>query len=200
MILAEYKKVKDFTYMQYCDYLQNKYGIGLSDYMTKSWNKNAKCKRTKEGLIAHHKYENHASLLSNTEFAKTNPYEWQLAQNIVYCDYLEHLFLHILICEYPAEGEKNSEVVGIGGVINYIVPELNDFYSGWKTNQEWRKNCHNLIKNDKEVYMVLLKRFKSLCKNYPFYTQDCLLTSFNEIYGLWSKKQNKKLFAEIKLL
>ena len=40
MNMQEYLKVKDFTYLQYCDYLQSKYGIGRSDYMTKSWNKN----------------------------------------------------------------------------------------------------------------------------------------------------------------
>ncbi|WP_256365363.1 hypothetical protein [Candidatus Methanomassiliicoccus intestinalis] len=42
MKLAEYEKVKDYTYLEYCDYLQDKYGIGLCDYMTQSWNKNTK--------------------------------------------------------------------------------------------------------------------------------------------------------------
>ena len=36
MNISEYESVKDFEYPQYCDYLQNKYGIGLSDFiMTK---------------------------------------------------------------------------------------------------------------------------------------------------------------------
>lgn len=197
MNLVEYAKIKDLTYLQYCDYLQCKYGIGLSDYMTKSWNKNQKCTRTKEGLITHHKFEDRAIMLSTKEFAMNNPFEWQLAENIIYCDYLEHLLLHILICECPSAEKNQFEVVGIGGVINFIVPELNDFYSGWATNQEWRKNCHNRIKDDKDVYILLLKRFKTNCCNYPFFTSECLLTSFNEKYGLWSKKQNSKLFEEI---
>ena len=46
--MNEYLKVKNFTYLEYCDYLQDKYGIGLSDYMTKSYNPNPKCKRTRE--------------------------------------------------------------------------------------------------------------------------------------------------------
>lgn len=66
MHLSEYEKVKGFTYLEYCDYLQEKYGIGLSDYMTKSWNKNPKVTRTKEGLFAHHKYEDHAILRQRT--------------------------------------------------------------------------------------------------------------------------------------
>lgn len=200
MKLSEYNEVRNLTYLEYCDYLQNKYGIGLSDYMTKTWNKNQKVTRTKEGLMAHHKYEDHAIMLSTKEYAMQNPFEWQLAKNIVYCDYLEHLFLHILICENPAEDKNEGEAVGIGGVINYIVPELNDFYSGWETREAWRKNCHNLIKDDKEVYLTLLKRFKTTCKDNPFYNEDCLLTSFNEKFDLWSKALNKKLFNEIKSL
>lgn len=200
MNLAEYEKVKNLTYLEYCDYLQNKYGIGLSDYMTKSWNKNQKCTRTKEGLIAHHKYEDHAIMLSTKEYAMQNPFEWQLAQNIVYCDYLEHLLLHILICEYPAEDQNEFEAVGIGGVMNFIIPELNDFYSGWKTNQSWRLNCHNLIKDDKNVYLTLVKRFKDLWKDYPAFKVEFLFTSFNEQFGLWSRKQNEELFKEIELL
>lgn len=200
MNLAEYEKVKSFTYLEYCDYLQQKYGIGLSDYMTKSWNKNSKVTRTKDGLLAHHKFEDHAIMLSTKEFAMQNPFEWQLAKNIVYCDYLEHLFLHILICEYPSNEQNEFEAVGVGGVINFIVPELNDLYSGWETEQAWRKNCHILIVNDKNVYLLLLKRFKTNCKKYPFFTKDCLFTSFNETFGLWSREKNKKLFQEIAAL
>lgn len=200
MHISEYENIKDLTYLQYCDYLQDKYGIGLCDYMTKSWNKNKKVTRTNEGLIAHHKYEDHAIMLADKNYAQNNPFEWQLAKNIVYCDYLEHLFLHILICEYPADDHNVDEAVGIGGVINFIVPELNDVYSGWETKQGWRKTCHELIKEDKAVYLTLLKRFKTNCQNYPLYTENCLLTSFNQLFGLWSKEKNQKLYDEINTL
>ena len=200
MNIKEYEKIKSFNYLEYCDYLQNKYGIGICDFMTKSYNKNPKVTRTNEGLLAHHKFEDHAIMLSDKEFAMKNPFEWQQAKNIVYCDYLEHLLLHILICENPSSEKNEFEAVGIGGVINFIVPELNDFYSGWETDQQWRKNCHEKIKNDKDVYMVLLKRFKHSCDKYPLYTDDCLFTSYNEKFGLWSKQQNEQLFDEIKRL
>ena len=200
MNLTEYENVKNLTYLQYCDYLQKKYGIGTSNYMTKSWNKNQKVTRTKDGLLAHHKYEDHAIMLSTKEFAMQNPFEWQLAKNIVYCDYLEHLFLHILICEYPAEGHNAQEAVGIGGVINFIVPELNDFYSGWQSNQAWRKTCLDAIKNDKIVYLELLKRFIAFYKDNPAFSLNLLFTSFNEPFGLWSRQKNQKLYDEIKNL
>lgn len=194
--MTEYEKVKDYSYLEYCDYLQEKYGIGLCDYMRPSWTKNPKITRTKEGLLAHHKFEDHAIMLSNKEYAMKNPYEWQLKENIVYCDYLEHLFLHILICENPSSDKNKSDKVGYGGVINFIVPELNDVYSGWVTKESWRQNCHNAIINDKNVYLELLKRFKKFYGNNQLIIKD-LLNSFNQEYGTWSNKKNEKLYKEI---
>ena len=200
MNIEEYTTIKDKTYLEYCDYLQKKYGIGLADYMTKNWNKNSKCTRTSEGLIVHHKFEDHAIKLSEKEYAMQNPYEWQSAKNLVYCDYLEHLLLHVMICEYSLDSENTNQFVGIGGITAYIIPELNDFYSGWETKQQWRKTCHNLIANDKNVYLKILKRFKQNGSDYPLYTDSCLYKSYNEQFGLWSGQQNLSLYNEIKSL
>ena len=197
MDLNEYNKVKNLTYLDYCDYLQNKYGIGLSDYMTKSFNKNSRCTRTKEGLLAHHKMEDRMIMLSTKEIARLCPFEWQEKKNIVYCDYLEHLLLHVLICIYPSCEKVDLANVGIGGVINFIVPELNDYYSGWQTNQQWRKVCHDKIKGDKEVYIQILCKFLSFERNNPNFNYKMLYSSFNENYGIWDKKKNKLLFDEI---
>lgn len=248
MDLQEYNKVKELKYLEYCDYLQKKYRIGKCDYMTKSWNLNPKCKRTSEGLVAHHKYEDHAIMLSTKIFAMLNPFEWQKAENIIYCDYLEHLFLHILICENPSKEKNRTEDIGTGGIVNFIAPELNDLYSGWETKQQWRKNMHDKVKNDKTVYLALIKRFKNFqkimidlkvqiqinnklaeiisdrtisqekskeiqqklqndsfvekLKNDVFekFVEQKLLKSYNEEYGLWSKKNNKEIFDEIRKL
>lgn len=199
MKLSEYNKVEKLTYSEYCDYLQNKYGIGLCDYMRPSWTKNPKISRTKEGLYAHHKYEDHAIMLSKPEFAMQNPYEWQKKENIVYCNLLEHLYLHILICENPSEEKKENEKVGLGGVLNFIVPELNDVYSGWVSKQAWQNNCHNVIIDDKDVYMALLKRFKELYDNNPFIVSN-LYRSYNEQFGIWSNDNNNELYKEINQL
>lgn len=199
MKLSEYSKVENLNYSEYCDYLQDKYGIGLCDYMRPSWTKNPKISRTKEGLYAHHKYEDHAIMLSHPDYAKQNPYEWQKKENIVYCDLLEHLFLHILICENPSESKNTNEIVGFGGVVNFIVPELNDVYSGWISKQAWQNNCHNVIINDKDVYMILLKRFKELYDNNPLIVKN-LYRSWNEQFGIWSSENNCKLYEEIEQL
>ena len=200
MNMSEYLKVKDFTYLEYCDYLQKKYGIGLDDYMTKSYNPKPKCKRTKEGLLAHHKKEDTMILLSTKEVAMKCPFEWQSKENIVYCDYLEHLLLHILICKYPSAEKAEHIRVGLGGVIDFIVPELNDLYSGWETAQAWRKTCHDKVKDDKAVYMEMLKQFIENEKNSGNFSVSILCRSFNNTFGTWSDSQNSKLYKEIKAL
>ena len=197
MNLKEYLSVKHYTYLEYCDYLQNKYGIGLSDYMTKSYNPKPKCKRTKEGLLAHHKREDQMIMLSTKAYAEKCPFEWQLKENIIYCDYLEHLLLHVLICKYPSNEKIDMFDVRIGGVINFIVPELNDLYSGWITNQSWRKVCHSVVIPDKNVYLAILKQFINIEKNNPSFHIEMLCRSFNQRFGLWNDMKNIELYKEI---
>lgn len=193
----EYSKIKNLSYEEYCQHLQKKYGIGKYPYFTTGWSRNKLAARTAEGLVVHHKFEDHAIMLGEPKFAMNNPYEWQQPENLVYCDYLEHLLLHIMICENPSPDHNQLEAVGIGGVINFIVPELNDVYSGWVTKQAWRLECHKKIINDKDVYLELLKRFKTNCSSYPLYTEKCLFTSFNHKFGLWDGANNVPLFLEI---
>ena len=198
--MEEYTKVKDITYLEYCDYLQEKYGIGLTDYMTKSFNKIPGCTRTKEGLFAHHKMEYKGILLSTKEHAIQYPFEYHKKENIVYCDWLEHLFLHVLIVKDTA-GKK-----GFGGIVCYLVPELNDLYSGWKPQQIWRKNCYAKICNDKDVYLAILKHFLDDYKMINPQFADCLVNDFlcyssnGRNDGLWNGENNKKLYNKIRQL
>lgn len=201
MKFDEYKNVEHFSYEQYCKYLQDKYGIGRANYFFASWSKNPKVSRTSEGLFAHHKYENEAIMLSEASYAKDNPIEWQNAENIVYCDFLEHLLLHIFICEESSIKKRTDNVlVGFGGVVNYIVPELNDIYSGWEPKQQWKKNCAEKVIDDIDVYLELVYRFK-LFANWFYspkvYNDKMLCASFGEQYGVWSSSKNKKIYSVI---
>lgn len=161
MNMQECEHVKDLSYWEYCDYLQDKYGIGKAPYMTDNWNPSAKCKRAKEGLFAHHKAEVYVPLLSKKEQARLFPFEWQEPEWVVYCDYLEHLLLHIMICKNP-EPLKDKYEVGIGGVVNYIAPMIFQLYAGSVFEQAWQATCFDRIKNDKKVYLELLKMFFTL--------------------------------------
>ncbi|MFN2926439.1 hypothetical protein ACKX2L_05890 [Lachnospiraceae bacterium YH-ros2228] len=201
MNLSEYNQVKDLTYLDYCNYLQKKYGVGLSDYFTPSFSKNPKVSRTRDGLFAHHKMEDTMVLLSTPEIAKLCPFAWQTKENIVYCDYLEHLLLHVLICKYPSPHKVKNADVGIGGVIAFLVPELNDLYSGWNTTQAWRKTCHDKVRNEKDVYLSILKTFIDWeTENDSSFDVTILCRSGNAPYGLWQEKKNKAIYSEIKAL
>ncbi len=193
----EYEKVSGLTYREYCAYLRDKYGLSPCPYMSKLWYRNSKCSRTKDGLICHHVFEDHAIMLSTPVYAQQNPYTWQLPENLVYCDYLEHLLLHIMICENPPADKNPFEAVGVGGVLNFIVPELNDYYSGFRSNQPRRQRCYDQVKDDIETYFLLLKRFKRTCNELPQFEKKCLYTSFNEDFGYWSRRKNRKLFRKI---
>lgn len=197
MNLQEYNKVKDFTYRQYCGYLQNKYGKAVCAYMTTRFNKRKEVTRSCEGLYCHHIYEDCAIMLSDKNWAQKNPYEWQLPENLCYCDLLEHLLLHILICEYPSPDKNLLEAVGIGGVLNFIVPELNDVYSGYESGLAWQRKCHSIIKKNKDVYLELIKRTKKL-EGCPGYVEEHIYRSMGARYGTWSDRQNKKLYEELR--
>lgn len=199
MKLEEFNNVYNMSYDQYCDYLTQKYGSGLSDYFTKSWNPNPKCKRTKEGLFAHHVDEDKMIMLSEKKIAQMCPFEWQLKDRIVYCDYLEHLFLHSLICKFPNVNKIPNVDVGIGGVVNFLVPELNDMYSGFPVSQPWKQNCFNVVKNDFDVYLAIIEYFiKWLKETRKDQSVSILLTSFNKKFGLWSADKNEAVFKEIR--
>lgn len=181
MDLKEYEKIKNLKYLDYCKYLQDKYGILDEPYMTAKFKKNKRATRTsKEGLFLHHIHENEMILLSHEEIACKFPYEWQKPLNLVPCDLLEHFYLHILICEDP-KPISSKIAVGVGGITNFIGPELNDIYSGWKSTQTWREKYFNRVKQNKDLYLILIQRYiiNSYCKP----NLSDLTKSFNALCG-----------------
>lgn len=163
MNYQEYFKCSTMTYREYCKYLQDKYGIPKNSYYNEQYNKNRnENSRTSEGLVIHHICEDIKPNLSNKEVAKSCDFSYQLPENLCYCDYLEHLFLHILITEYP--NEETDDVVGIGGSANYLIPGLNNLFSGYIPEQPPKKHvidCFNRVKDDFITYKYLISRFLS---------------------------------------
>lgn len=196
----EYNQVKDRTYLDYCHYLQKKYSIPKSAYFTKGWSKTKGLSRTSEGLFIHHIYEDHAIRLGDSLFACHNPYQWQMPENLAYCDFLEHLFLHILICEHPSKEHNKNEAVGIGGVVNFLVPELNDVYSGFVPKLRWKQSCYNTVIHDKDVFFELVKRFKHIDDDDIRLFENKLYRSYNESFGLWSTEKDKDIISVLKKL
>lgn len=181
MNLEEYNKIENLNYDEYCNYLKNKYGEVKGNYfLTESCkSKNSKITRTNEGLFIHHIKEDRKIKLSEYSFAIMSPFEYQIGENLVYCDYLEHLLLHILICEKVMNEAKSRccKLInifchyqcqpGIRGIVNFIVPQLNDLYNqGIGLDTKWRKNCFDKIKDDRNCYIELIKRYKENIEPY----------------------------------
>lgn len=160
---AEYNEIKDLNYRSYCLYLVDKYGDVPKNYMSKNFNRTQNISRTSEGLIIHHIMEWKANNLGNKHIAMNYPYDYQNKENLVYCDYLEHLFLHVLISEeYLWDGKyKGDEQVGVGDAINIIIPELNNVYNGVISKLDWKARCQEEVRGNKDVYVQIIKRFKN---------------------------------------
>ena len=200
MNISEYKKINKLNYFEYCDYLKNKYGNVTGDYYFPNFKRNFKISRTTDGLVVHHIKENVAILLSREDCARQNPYEYQKAHNLVYADFLEHLLLHILICEENKD-MKVKIPVGIQGILIFQIPELNDIYSGYIPEYPWQKHLYDKVINDKKVYLKLVKRFKHNCNNYPLYDkyEKYMYTSLNARNNKnWDNKNDQKILKKIK--
>lgn len=199
MNMEEYQKVIQMTYLQYCDYLQDKYGIGRADYMTKNFNKNSKVSRTSEGLYAHHKMENVYSSLSESGMAKRFPWECQAKENIVYCDALEHLYLHILIAEIiPTGGSRRS--ISFSDGVYCMMSNLFDVYGGYASKSRWKRPCDDKVREDKDVFFELVKRIvEGELKNGNFVSDEALFFPENAFQNskYWDKKKNSQIYKEV---
>jgi len=169
-------------YEDLVSYLIKKYGPITKPFFV---NENCSTKtsgltRSKDGLFIHHVMEDRAIMLSNPQFAITQPYEYQLGKNLVYCNLLEHLILHMKITDdfidvatdsvpknkmskeriKALEQTKDShEFPGIGGVGNLIGPQINDYFFGGLKPTNWMSFAYDAISNNKDDYILLMKNF-----------------------------------------
>lgn len=68
--------------------------------------------RKSEGLYCRLIDENKANMFTDGKFAATNPFEYQEASRLVYCNLLEHLILHVKIAENPNIQTNKGELPG----------------------------------------------------------------------------------------
>ncbi len=176
-------KTLSLSYSKFVEQLLKKYGAAKHNYFkdTNCTQKNSLVSRTAEGLVCHHIDEDKAILLSNDKFAAKNPFEYQKANRLVYCNLIEHLLLHVKIAEEPKHEDANpDEVQGIGGAVSFICHELNDIYAGKEFTQEWKQNVADKVKNDFDDYIAVLKRLWIVIEKNPllhaFITKESICT------------------------
>lgn len=164
---SHYASMLNMSYQDIVSTLLKKYGSAKHNYFkdTNCTMKNPQVTRTSEGLCCHHIDEDKAIMLCNSKFAAANPYEYQRANRLVYCNLLEHLLLHVKIAEKATE----NELLGIGGAINYICKDLNDIYSGKEFKEAWRRNIADKVKEDFDDYIVILRYLWRVIEKNPLY-------------------------------
>lgn len=166
-----YESMLKMSYQDIVSALLKKYGSAKHNYFkdTACKAKNPLVTRTNEGLFCHHIDEDKAIMLCNDKFAANNPFEYQKADRLVYCNLLEHLLLHVKIAENPNPDANENELPGIGGAINFICKDLNDIYSGKEFADEWRKNVANKVKDNFDDYIIILRYLWNIVEKNPVY-------------------------------
>ena len=166
-----YNTLMQMTYRQIVERLLSKYGKAKYDYFVSEncTTKNRKNSRTEEGLFCHHIDEDKAICLSNDKYAISEPFEYQKADRLVYCNFLEHLLLHIKIAEENVDANE-AYALGIGGAVKFLIRQINDFYSGVVHTQEYLTVAAKVIEHDYESYIVMLKYLWNLIKSTPKYS------------------------------
>lgn len=128
-----FDKLFDMTYDEYVDSLLKTYGPVEEPYYTDSsfYEKNKNIVRTDEGLVIHHIDEDKILDLSSIEDGiedQEDYFKYQLPERLVYCNYVEHMILHMKIVEKEllkqVSERNNSKPVGIGGFV-ILVAEIN---------------------------------------------------------------------------
>ena len=165
-----YLKMLKSSYSDNVKYLIKKYGPAKHNYFkdTNCTTKNPLISRTVEGLYCHHIDEDKAIMLSNDKNAASNPFNYQKAGRLVYCNLLEHFLLHVKIAEDPKSTDANeNELPGIGGAVNFLCKELNDIYGGKEPTEEWRKKVADAVKDSFDDYTAILKHLWAVIENKP---------------------------------
>ena len=155
MNLEEYDRVKEMSYGEYCDYLRRKYGCPKHDYP------NTADARPSEGLFIHHIGENEIANLSNESIRVESDHKYQTPEMLCYCDWLEHLLLHIMIGEETA-GTTN---LGLEGCFTYLLPALRDFFEDGKKTCKYNDAYYDVISGNKDVFDALLLRYNETARS-----------------------------------
>lgn len=148
--------------MELCKYLQQKYGLPPCDYYhtPECKSKNSKVTRTSDGLFCHHIFEDRYGNVGEKHLAARHPFEAQKKENLAYCNYIEHLILHLKInvnaasyFEYPTEVKKFFNSLGFF----WIAEDINYLYKNEGSDQKWKNNCYKAIENDFKDYVDILQ-------------------------------------------
>lgn len=163
MLREELFKEMAMSYEGLVNYLIEKYGAAEYDYFCNDSCKTVdkRAKRTAEGLICHHVREDVGVNLNSSYQGGLQPWDWQKKENLVYCNWIEHLILHIKIAVFRQRSKlkKLSDIRSFftSGGIFMICSDINDVFMLNGTTIAWRKRCYQEICDNYQEYILLLK-------------------------------------------
>ena len=124
-----------------------------------------------------------------------HPYECQKADRLVYCNALEHLILHVKIVEEPKNKDANKmELQGIGGAVNFLCPQINDYYNGYEFKQPHLIKIYSLIENNFDDYVYILKYFLNIVEEKPLLN---LFINKERLSIGWDRQIVKKVYNKL---
>lgn len=158
----ELSKELALSYNDLVTYLLEKYGAAKSDYFCTSTcrSRNSKISRTKEGLLCHHIDEDKGGNLSNPCSASMQPFDWQKKDRLVYCNYLEHLILHIKIAVLRQRSSLKKprdiwDFFSTGGIF-MLCEDINNLFFNKNNLLPWQQHCLAQVENNYSEYIALL--------------------------------------------
>ena len=179
----EFYEESQMTYAQLVGFLKSKYGKAKCDYFADKGctRKGDNISRTAEGLFCHHVDEDKAIMLGNPDYAKMNPFKYQKADRLVYCNLLEHLLLHVKITEEPLSKKANKfELLGIGGAV-ILCKQISDYYETREPAYKWMAPACEVIDENYDEYISIVRHLAEVIKVKPAYKQ------YSEIDGVWQR-------------
>ena len=84
---------------------------------------------------------------------------YQHAENLTYCNYLEHLIIHVKI--NILRKQQLGHYIN-DGLVNFMIPELNDWYRYVGLDKPWKEAAFSLIEENYPDYCDIV--------NYWLYT------------------------------
>lgn len=67
--------------------------------------------------------------------------------------------MNYLIIDTETSYNVGFLVVGYGGIASFLIPELTRLYCGYPPMLGWQKNTEAKVKDDREVYALILHNF-----------------------------------------
>ena len=200
------------NYEELLNDLKKKYGAPKDSYFINgvAYNPRKSIKRSKEGLFIHHDREDTVIMLSSAEQNKKHnyPFAWHNPENLTYCNFLEHLMLHILIATRK-DGVLNMELkqeTGSGGITTFMAPQINTYISGaYLYKMEWLVTALSIFDDPKNVesYFLCLEYFVENYNGIIYPNKEALIKALSlpdrmvsidsKVYSIYEEKIYKRL-------